>query len=295
MIKLKFFDRSKNKVIEEIEYKGDIVNDLYRDNCIAKVLLKVIAKGPFISWVWGKWFSLFFTKSRIEPFIKNNKIDPSEFAKTDFSSFNDFFTRKLLKEARPICSNAHSIVMPSDGAYIAFEDIDDLKILSIKEEEFSLKSLLLNDELYNKFYGGSGFLCRLSPKDYHRFHFPIDCVPSKPRLINGYYYSVNPVALKTNINILSQNKRVLTLLKSDREDVLFIEIGATLVSSINQTYVPDQKVLKGDEKGCFSLGASSVLVLFQKNQISLDKDIVKYSQEGIWTKGKMGEQIAHFL
>ena len=135
-------------------------------------------------------------------------------------------------------------------------------------------------------------IARLCPSDYHRFHFPCDGIPAKPRLINGLLYSVNPIALKKNVSILSENKRMITEIETDHfGTVLYIEIGATSVGSIRQTYTPDLKVKKGDEKGYFEFGGSCIALLFEKGRVTFDADLTANTQKGIETKANFGETL----
>lgn len=133
-------------------------------------------------------------------------------------------------------------------------------------------------------------LARLCPTDYHRYHFPVDCIPGKPQLINGPLFSVNPIALKQNIEILAKNKRKLCKLQSPEfGQVLFIEVGATNVGSINDTFVPGKSYRKGDEKGYFSFGASSLIILFEPNSIVLDADLIQSEKIEIYCQ--MGQKM----
>ena len=135
-------------------------------------------------------------------------------------------------------------------------------------------------------------IARLCPIDYHRFHFPFSCTPSKSTLLNGALFSVNPLALKKNIRIFSENKRSLTSLKTDKfGDVLFIEVGATCVGGIFQTYTPNQAVVKGQEKGYFSFGGSSLILLFEPGRIHFDADLIEASKKKIEIRGLLGQSM----
>src|SRR5262249_43546702 len=126
---------------------------------------------------------------------------------------------------------------------------------------------------------GTLILCRLAPMDYHRFHFPIDGFASSARLIQGPLFSVNPMALRKKLRVLMENKRMITKIKSHYfDEVLMIEIGATNVGSIHQTYQKDSLVKKGDEKGYFSFGASAIALLFKPGCIKIDVDLIELSQ-----------------
>ena len=135
-------------------------------------------------------------------------------------------------------------------------------------------------------------IVRLCPSDYHRFHFPCDCVPGQTRLINGWLYSVNPLAIKNNLDIFTQNKRTLCELETNRfGKILYLEIGATNVGSIQQTYEPFEKQPKGAEKGYFEFGGSSLILLFAKGMIQFDQDLLDATEAGLEMRCLMGQQM----
>jgi phosphatidylserine decarboxylase len=133
---------------------------------------------------------------------------------------------------------------------------------------------------------------RLCPTDYHRFHFIDSGIPKENHCIKGHYYSVNPIALKSIPKLFCENKREWSLFKSDNfKDVLHIEVGATCVGSIFQTYSPDTKVNKGDEKGYFKFGGSTTILFFEKDSVKIDSDILDQSKFGFECKVLFGENI----
>ena len=135
-------------------------------------------------------------------------------------------------------------------------------------------------------------IIRLNPTDYHRFHFPCNCKASKSKLINGYLYSVNPFAIFKNYKIFKQNKRVLTILETKKfGKILFVEIGATAVGSITQTFSAEKKYLKGGQKGYFSFGGSSIVMLFEKNKIKFDEEFLKMTKRNIEVLSMFGKKL----
>jgi phosphatidylserine decarboxylase len=135
-------------------------------------------------------------------------------------------------------------------------------------------------------------ISRLCPVDYHRFHFPVAGLPSEPRLINGWLYSVSPIALRRNLAYLWENKRMVTLVESPVFGrVAVCEIGATMVGSIFQTFTPGRAVAKGEEKGLFKFGGSCVVTLFQKGRIRIDEDLLKSSAENVEVYARMGDRL----
>ena len=232
--------------------------------------------------------------ARILPFITKYNLDVDEFAKSafDYKTFNEFFYRALKPGARPIAAGTNIAVFPADGRHLAMPNVDTAEGFYVKGSKFSLSELLGSDALAAKFSGGAMLISRLCPVDYHRFHFPVAGVPNESQLINGWLYSVSPVALRRNVRYLVENKRELTLVESaEFGTVAIIEVGATNVGTIKQGYVPGRAVTKGDEKGLFAFGGSCVITIFQRGRIRFDADLVKSSADQIELYAKMGDRL----
>lgn len=293
-----YIDRlSGEKKIEKI-YGGKALSFLFGSSFLNRLLGRplghLIARIPFFSRFYGFCQTLPASSAKIAPFIKKYGVDTSEFLEPmeKFRSFNDFFCRKLKPEKRPIAPGNEIAIIPADGRYLFFPSIEKSLPFLIKGRPFSLSGLLNDARLSNEYEKGSMVLGRLCPTDYHRFHFPCRCIPSPARLLNGPLYSVNPIALKYNFKILSENKRMLCEL--DTEDfgkILFLEIGATNVGSIHQTYTPFSSYEKGDEKGFFSFGGSAILLLFLPNKIIFDADLLAASDQKIEILCSMGQSM----
>src|SRR5262249_40051796 len=147
---------------------------LYGDSFISKVLgyplMHVLAKIPLFSALYGAWQKQPWTKRKIEPFIKAFDIDTSEFLEPveNFRSFNDFFIRKLKPETRPVAKGDDLAVIPADGRYYFFQDIDKTEGFIVKGEKFDLSKLLEDATLADSYAHGSMVMARLCPTDYHR-------------------------------------------------------------------------------------------------------------------------------
>jgi len=288
-----YIDRKTGEKCVEKIYGDKILKLLYGDGLFQRlfslVLLPVLAHIPFFSQFYGFLQKRRASAKKIAPFIQAYGIDASEFVETEFATFNDFFIRKLKAEKRPIEKAAEIVVMPADGRYLVYPKFDQF---SVKGRQFSINAFLQNISLANRFADGSMVIIRLCPVDYHRFHFPCDGTPSKASLINGPLYSVSPIALKKNVTILSENKRMITEIETEKfGSILYVEIGATSVGSIQQTYVPDFPMHKGDEKGYFEFGGSCIVLLFEKNRIVFDEDLVKNTENGFETLGRLGQSL----
>ena len=175
-----------------------------------------MARSPWVSILYGALQNTSWSRRKILPFIEEFGVDTSEFLEpvTSYRSFNDFFTRKLRPEVRPIHADEDVAIIPADGRYFVQEEIEGDRVFSVKNQSFSLHTLLRDAALAKTYEGGSLVIARLAPPDYHRFHFPFSCIPREPRLINGPLFSVHPIALAKNWGILAENKRVVTCLDS---------------------------------------------------------------------------------
>lgn len=297
-----FLDRATKQILPEKVYGKAFIEAFYGEGNLSRFLyrffLPLIACHPFVSKCYGFIQKSPFSKRKIKPFIEKYHVDPSEFLLpiSAFSSFNDFFIRKLKEEARPIAPGRDVAILPADGRYLVYPDIENVDGFLVKGSKFSLLELLQNEELAELYAKGSMVIARLCPTDYHRFHFPCSCIPSAPEPFSGALHSVNPLALRKRIEIFAQNKRVLTVLQTKHfGQVLFIEVGATCVGAIHQTFEPNESYSKGEEKGYFSFGGSSLILLFEPGRIQFDQDLVEASQEKLEVRGLMGQTLGRSL
>ncbi|MEI8006850.1 MAG: phosphatidylserine decarboxylase [Bacteroidota bacterium] len=260
------------------------------NNPVGEATLWALAKRKVVSSVYGKRMDRPSSTKKIRPFVEEFDIDMSTAQKQEFSSFNDFFTRKLKNNARPLDTNSNVTVSPADGKILAFANIGKSDFI-IKGYRFNIFSFLNNNDLALKYLDGTLVIIRLAPFDYHRFHFPISGSVSPITRIDGDYYSVNPLALRKMTEIFCLNKREFTILSNPLfGDVVMTEVGATMVGSIVQTY-SGNFVKKGEEKGYFKFGGSTVVLLFEKNKIRIDDDLLINTLKGYETVIKEGERI----
>jgi len=183
-------------------------------------------------------------------------------------------------------------VSPADCRLNVFPTVDQATDVWVKGKNFNLKNLLLDDKLVTKFTGGAMVICRLAPQDYHRFHCPVSGVVGAMFPIDGTYYTVNPIAVKEDVDVYTENKRVRLLINSPEfGDVCYVAVGATMVGSINFTAKEKDTLKKGDELGYFAFGGSTVLMFFEKGKITFDQDLVVNSIKPIETLVKMGESL----
>jgi len=288
---IRYYDRRNQTLKTELIYGEPWLRFIY-ENPAGRFLLWLLVRRAIFSRIYGWRMNQRASGRFILPFIVRYYIDVDDFTKSalTFRTFNEFFTRAVKPGRRPIAEGDHVAALPADGRHLVFPDVDAAEGFYVKGEKFSLAELLGDAALAEKFAGGAMVISRLAPVDYHRFHFPCGGVPDDARLINGWLYSVNPIALRRNVRHLVQNKRYLTLIESPVfGTVAMVEVGATAVGRIMQTYVPDRAVTKGEEKGIFSFGGSCVITLFQAGRIAFYGDLVEQSAQCIETYAPMGD------
>lgn len=243
------------------------------------------------------WFSRFGAKvldSRastfwIPLFIHHHAIKMEDYELTAYRSFNDFFKRKLAKGARSVVQDADIFVSPCDSRLSVYK-INDACTFSVKHTTYTAESLLKSRRLAQRFAGGFVWVFRLCVDDYHRYIYVDDGNVSRTYRIPGVFHTVHPVANEV-FPIYKENTRTYCLLKSEHfGTVLQMEVGAMLVGRI-ENRPGDRMVHRGEEKGNFAFGGSTVIVMTQKGQVLPDGDLLRYSKSGVETKVKMGEQV----
>jgi phosphatidylserine decarboxylase len=297
---IRFYNRYTRKVETEKVFGEGWLRFAY-GNPAGRLFVWAAARRALFSQFYGAKMNNPVSALRILPFIAKYEMDSDEFAKSpfDYKTFNEFFFRALKPGVRPIAAGENVAVFPADGRHLAFPDVTTAPGFYVKGATFTLAELLGEAELpedqrtlANAFARGSMLISRLCPVDYHRFHFAVSGLPAESRRIDGWLYSVSPIALRRNLRYLVANKREVTLIESPQfGKVAMIEVGATNVGSIRQTFIPGREVAKGDEKGMFAFGGSCVITLFQRGRITFDADIVEQSAQHLETYAKMGDRL----
>ena len=288
-----YFDRYADVVKTEKIYGEAYLRWAY-ETLPGHLMVAALVKRTLFSRWYGWRMNRSASRDLIRPFIDQYELDVDEFVEDcgAFDSFNAFFSRKLKPGARPVDAGHDSLVFPADGRHLGFENISEIEGIYCKGQTLSLGDLLGDGSLAANYENGSLVISRLCPVDYHRFHFCASGKAGETRTINGPLFSVNPIALRRNIKILTENKRVITTLETEKfARVLIVEIGATNVGSIKQTYRPNSTVAKGEEKGYFEFGGSMTMMLFEPGAVELDEDLVKHTAEGRELYARMGDRM----
>lgn len=292
MSEIKYIERNTGQIkSENVPGKG-MLNWLY-GAIPGKLGLNLFVKRKVVSSMGGWYMNTRRSAKRIVDFVEEHNINLNECQVSkaeDFKTFNDFFYRKLNPGARPI---GDDIVSPADGKILVFPNLESVPSFFVKDTEFNPEKFLRNKQLAAKYTDGSMAIIRLAPADYHRYHFPASGLASASVKINGHYFSVSPLALRKSLKIFCENKReYCTLQTNGYGDILIADVGASMVGSIIQTYKPNSEVQKGDEKGYFAFGGSTLVLLFEKGKIQFEKDLVANTRKNLETTIRMGETIA---
>ncbi len=252
-----------------------------------RFFLKALS-APLISKIAGTYLSSFLSKPLIKGFVKRNNIDLSEFYSDDFHSFNDCFSRKIKENLRPIDLNFSALISPCDGLLTVY-DINKNTVLPIKQSRYTISSLLKDEALSREFEGGKCLVFRLMVNHYHRYCFLDGGTIEKNYFIKGRLHTVRPIALE-NIPVFCENCREVSVI--DYENLgrtVQIEVGAMMVGKIK-----NHKLIsfsRGQEKGMFLFGGSTIIVLLKKDAVKLDDTILNNSLSGIETDVKFGQKI----
>ena len=287
---IRYVERSSGEVKTEKVAGEKWLVWLY-NNPVGELSLYAMVKRKFVSSVYGGMMDSERSADKIPAFVEEYDIDLSIARKKEFASFNDFFIRKLKPGARLVDRDSNVLVSPGDGKVLAYADVSKSDFI-VKGSRFNVLQFLGDSILAQKYIHGGIVILRLCPTDYHRYHFPVNGRISFPTIIDGDYYSVNPIALRKRLDVFCENKREYVLISTHEfGDVIMAEVGATMVGSIIQTYEGSQAI-KGEEKGYFKFGGSSVVLLFEKGKVRIDKDLLENTQNHLETEVKMGERIA---
>lgn len=279
---IEFFNRYTGRIETEEIYGEGFLRWTY-GNPLGKLSLEAFVKRAFFSAWYGSRMDSPGSRAKIVPFIQKYRLDPAIFADhpESYRTFNEFFYRKLKPDARPIAEGDEAAVFPADGRHLGFQNIAETPGIFVKGKTFQLEKLCGSAELARPYREGTVVLSRLCPVDYHRFHFPVSGTPERPALINGPLYSVNPIALKENINYLTENKRSYCRIQTGGfGTVLMFEVGATCVGGFEYTYTPEVPMRKGDEKGYFRFGGSETITIFEPGRVRLADDLLEHSAAG---------------
>lgn len=282
---MKIFDRKGREIIVD-QGQNNFLKLLY-SHMLGRCVLKLLTL-PFITDIGGAYMKSSLSRRRIQPFIEKNHIDMSEYIDQEFKCYNDFFVRRIRKDKRPINLDKNVFIAPADSK-LTYYPIFENTHFKIKDTFYSLEDLLQNESLARDYRGGECFIFRLTVDDYHRYCFIDDGTKEEDCYIKGIFHTVNPIA-NDYYPIYKQNSRSYSILHTKNfDDVIMMEVGAMMVGKIVNHSL--ECFSKGQEKGYFEFGGSTIVVLIKANIIDVDEDIVRNSSKHDETRVLMGEKI----
>ena len=273
----------KTKKEREMTYDKS-VSFLYQ-NALGRIVLKLL-NNHFTSSLVGTYMNSRFSKKRIKKTIMQNKIDMSIYEDKDYASFNDFFTRR--KKNLNFDMDKNHFVSPSD-AKLLVKKLDKNVTFDIKGSMYHINDIV-GDNILSDYQNGYALIFRLEITDYHRYHFIDNGTIDEYKFIKGKLHTVQPIAYE-KYKVFHTNSREYTILHTENfNDIVMCEVGAMMVGKITN-YKNVKTFKKGDEKGYFEFGGSTIILFVKDNIIKIDDDILKNSQKGKETIVSCGEKI----
>ena len=280
---MKVYDRKNQKYQEIRQYGQEKLQFLY-GNPFGRILLKLVI-SPVTSRISGWYQRRPASAAKIPGFIAEHGIRMEDFEEREYLSFSDFFTRKLKPGAREIAYADDALISPADAKLLVYAIREDLRV-PIKGSEYTLKELLGVE--VQDFAGGQCLVFRLCMDDYHRYCFLDEGRLCRRYFIRGKLHTVSSIS--KDHKIYKENSRVVNEYRTKHfGKVIQVEVGALLVGRIRNRRVREFR--KGEEKGFFEPGGSTILVLLQKGAADVDSDILQMSAQGIETVVQYGERI----
>lgn len=253
-----------------------------------RLVLKVLTL-PVFSKTAGFILDRRISKLLIRPFKYFTKIDMHDYKKTRYKSFNDFFTRDVRPEMRPIDREPSHLISPCDGKLSVYEMTPKARI-NIKNSTYTLESILKNKKLAKRYENGTCVVIRLSVDNFHRYCYIDNGKKEKNVFIKGILHTVNPIAFE-NYKVFKENSREYTILHTENfGDVIHMEVGALLVGRI-KNYDKKCKIKRGKEKGRFEYGGSTVILFFEEGTVNIQERFKKATALGLESPVLMGEFI----
>jgi phosphatidylserine decarboxylase len=299
-MEIKFYNRITKQIDRELVYGDKFIEWLYQTNS-GKSLAQFLCKAP-ISKAYGAMQDLPMSQNKIAPFIKKFNIEMSDYLPEEgrtpvapYSSFNQFFIRRFRPGKRPFTSEPSEMAAFSEARYFGYESVADDETVPVKGANLKPKALIANEKWQDTFEDGPLLLARLCPVDYHRYHFPDNGVVLDDYRVKGLFHSVNPLALKSKEDILITNERHVTILETENFGKLaYIEVGAICVGKIiqSQPLTKGRSFKRGEEKGYFLFGGSTVIVVGEKGRWKPSSDILENTKNKMETYLHLGMTVA---
>ena len=279
------YDR-KNKTVTEItQYGGGMMQAAYHGR-YSRFLLPVVTSRLYTR-LWGWWQCTPFSCNKIPAFVEQYHVNMADYEQQVFHNFDEFFIRPIREGARPMNIDPDRLIAPADSKLLVYPVKEDMH-LTVKGLDYTLEELTGSRRFAKEFAGGQCLVFRLTMDDYHHYCFPADGWQRMRHTIPGRLHTVSPYSAEKKV--YQENYRVVNLLETKHfGKILMIEVGALFAGRIIN--YPVRCFRKGEEKGYFRLGGSTILMLLQKDAVRLDEDILEYTDKGIEVKLRYREDI----
>lgn len=230
-----------------------------------------IMTKPFVTALGGLYMDSALSTRRIEGFVRANEIDMSEYVQRSYRSFNDFFTRSIKPEARPIDRDPETLISPCDGYMSAYRISGD-SVFSIKDSYYNIEDLVGGSSIAGEYLNGTCLVLRLGVENYHRYCYIDDGFKSGNHRIPGRYHPVQPIVVRKQ-PVFVQNTREYTVLNTKNFGIVTqIEVGACLVGRICNHH-ESCIIHRGEEKGFFEFGGSTIVLLFKEGTVDIPQEV----------------------
>jgi len=273
-------------VYEDTLETSGTIKFLY-ESVLGRCLLKILVQ-PIFSKAIGYLLNLRLSKVIIKSFIKKNRIDMSRYEDKSYTSFNDFFKRELCESFIPYTFDKKTLHAPCDGK-LSIHTINKEQTFFIKNVTYTLEKLLNSKKLAEEFQEGKILIFRLTPNDYHHYYFFDSGTIKSSKKIKGVLHTVRPVAFNYEKVFIRNSREVSVMDTTNFGKVIQVEVGALLVGKI--TNIPIQSFGFFDKKGCFEFGGSTIILLFKKNILSIEQEIINNSLREIETQVRLGSKL----
>lgn len=252
-----------------------------------RILLAPLVSRP-VSRLVGAFLDTSLSKPLIKPFARRNSIDLNEFLLDGITSFNGFFTRPIKPGRRPIDMDEGVLISPCDGL-LSVHTIERDSVYPVKQAEYRISDLVRDKTLAERFDGGCCLVFRLRVEHYHRYIYPVSGTQESSVRIQGVYHTVRPVALRTR-PVFMENTREYTVLHHGFGMMAQVEVGALLVGRIENHRRSSGAIERGDEKGMFEYGGSTIILLTEPGSCT---PFDRYA-DGAEHPVRLGEAVARF-
>jgi phosphatidylserine decarboxylase len=292
MEEIRIWNRAASREETEKVYGDKWVRWLYGSRSGQGIAEAVLVR-PWLSRVYGSYQSSSASKHKVRPFIRDFAIPMQEYEDREFHSFNDFFIRKFRPGARSFAQAPGVMPAFAEARYLAWESVREEQVFPVKGHDLTAEAILGRSEVARAFHGGPLMIARLCPVDYHRYHYPDDGTTELAYPIHGKLHSVNPLALRYESRIFNMNERYVSVLNTKNFGKLaYVEVGALCVGKIVQTYPEAHPFKRGEEKGYFLFGGSTVILLGEPGRWKPSEDLLKNTARQVETLVRLGEPVA---